>query len=82
MEHKLNSMSPRSPLNENDSVRVETYYQRTNEGKKLLRVTRAIVPLEISRAQKQGFSAPDASWFRSDSNAFVRKKLLGKIFNL
>ena len=82
LEYKLNSNSSLSPLDENESIsKVETYYQRTNEGKKLLReVTKSIVPLEISQGQKQGFSAPDASWFRSNANAFVRKKIVGVKF--
>ena len=33
------------------------------------------VPPEITNAGKQGFSAPDASWFRGESINYVRKML-------
>ena len=35
-----------------------------------------IIPAEITEAEKQGFSAPDASWFKGDSIDFVRRILL------
>ena len=34
------------------------------------------IPREIVEAPKQGFSSPDASWFRGESIDFVRQKLL------
>ena len=33
------------------------------------------IPDDITGGTKQGFSAPDASWFRGDSIDFVRRKL-------
>ena len=33
------------------------------------------MPKDIIRGKKQGFSAPDASWFKGESMNFVRKKL-------
>lgn len=34
-----------------------------------------IIPSEITDAKKQGFSGPDASWFKGDSIEFVKQKL-------
>jgi asparagine synthase (glutamine-hydrolysing) len=34
------------------------------------------IPDDIANAEKQGFSAPDASWFKGDSIDFVRRKLM------
>jgi asparagine synthase (glutamine-hydrolysing) len=34
------------------------------------------VPSDISEGVKQGFSAPDASWYRGESVAYVRRTLL------
>jgi asparagine synthase (glutamine-hydrolysing) len=34
------------------------------------------VPKEVTEAEKQGFSSPDASWFRGESIDFVKTKLL------
>ena len=33
-------------------------------------------PTDIAKAAKQGFSSPDASWFKGDSIDFVRDRLL------
>jgi asparagine synthase (glutamine-hydrolysing) len=47
-------------------------YIRTNLGKQLLRKTmEKYIPHEIDRADKQGFSAPDASWFREECRYLV-----------
>lgn len=52
------------------------FFERTRDGKKLLRaVLQRYVPEQVSRAVKQGFSAPDASWFRGDSIAYVQRVL-------
>jgi asparagine synthase (glutamine-hydrolysing) len=52
------------------------YFEKTRDGKLLLRrVLGRYVPEEVSGAVKQGFSAPDASWFRGDSIDYVRRVL-------
>ena len=33
------------------------------------------LPKEIANREKQGFSAPDASWFKGESIDYVRRKL-------
>jgi asparagine synthase (glutamine-hydrolysing) len=53
------------------------YYQKTNDGKLILRkALQHYMPDEYTQAVKQGFSSPDNSWFKGDSNAFVVKTLL------
>jgi asparagine synthase (glutamine-hydrolysing) len=52
------------------------YYQKTNDGKTLLRKTMSqYIKPEVTSRVKQGFSSPDASWFRGESIEFVKKKL-------
>jgi asparagine synthase (glutamine-hydrolysing) len=34
------------------------------------------IPTEITQAEKQGFSSPDASWFKGESIELVKRKLL------
>ena len=55
-------------------------------GKVLLReVVSELIPDEIAKARKQGFSAPDASWFRGASMEFVKARILddhAKIYNV
>lgn len=48
-----------------------------DSGKRILRDAMArILPPEVAGRHKQGFSAPDESWFRGSSEAFVRLKIL------
>ena len=52
--------------------------ERTDVGKEILRKTmERIIPKSITQAKKQGFSAPDESWFRGSSEQYVRDLLLG-----
>jgi asparagine synthase (glutamine-hydrolysing) len=47
-----------------------------NEGKLLLRRTMArYLPQKIIERRKQGFSGPDASWFRNEASGYVRSSL-------
>ena len=55
------------------------YFKQTRDGKRLLRkVVGRYIPAEISNATKQGFSAPDASWFKGESIDFVRCAILDR----
>ena len=76
---KLNNLAEVVRLNENEAGnKAGRYFQKTNDGKQILRdVMRRHIPADITDAEKQGFSSPDASWFKGDSIDFVRRKLLG-----
>ena len=66
-------------MNENEPGKVQQYFQKTKDGKLILRrVMENYVPREISNRQKQGFSGPDASWFRKQSMAYVKEKIFNK----
>ena len=77
---KLNRLSEVVIINENQlGDKKKLYFQKTNDGKQILRdVMNKYLPEEIVKAEKQGFSSPDASWFRGDSIDFVRERLLNK----
>jgi asparagine synthase (glutamine-hydrolysing) len=70
---KVNNLSETLRLDENlPGSKRSAYAQKTGDGKFLLRKAMARhVPSEIAEAKKQGFSAPDASWFRGASIALV-----------
>lgn len=52
------------------------YFEKTRDGKLLLRrVLGRYVPEEVAAGVKQGFSAPDASWFRGESIDYVKRML-------
>lgn len=72
---KLKNLEEVVKLNENEpGIKSEAYFQRTRDGKVLLRrVMERYVPAEVSGGTKQGFSAPDASWFRGESIEYVRR---------
>jgi len=52
-------------------------FQKTSAGKKILRnAMEEILPKGFADAHKQGFSAPDASWFRGESVEYLSSVLL------
>ena len=77
---KLNNLGEVVRLNENEAGRKPNkYFQKTNDGKQILRDMMAkYIPVDIIEAKKQGFSSPDASWFKGESMDFVRKVIFGK----
>jgi asparagine synthase (glutamine-hydrolysing) len=59
--------------------KTRNYFEKTKDGKRLLRqVMRNYIPTEVTDAVKQGFSAPDASWFKGKSIDFVKRELLNE----
>jgi hypothetical protein len=57
---------------------LDEYIRNPRDGKLLLRQAMSrLLPEEITTAGKQGFSAPDAAWFRRESLAYVRHSLEG-----
>ena len=83
---KLNNLNEVLKINENKLDKQNIYFQKTNDGKQILRdMLNNYVPDEIVKGEKKGFSSPDASWFKGESIDFVRKKLLdpkAKIYNV
>src|SRR5687767_8162031 len=75
---KLANLQETARINENETGRKsEAYYGRTRDGKLLMRqVMSRFVPSEVTSGEKQGFSAPDASWFKGESIEYVRRRLL------
>jgi asparagine synthase (glutamine-hydrolysing) len=79
-ELKLGNLRDVVAHNENEpGPKTRRYFQKTQDGKLLLRdAMRRHIPDEIAQNVKQGFSAPDASWFKGESIDYVRKRLMGK----
>lgn len=74
---KLGNLGEVVLLNENEpGPKTSRYFQKTSDGKLILRkVMERHVPTAITAREKQGFSAPDASWFKGESIEYVRRKL-------
>lgn len=74
---KLDNLNEVVRLNENEpGPKTHIYFQKNKDGKRLLRdVMERYIPKEVTDGEKQGFSAPDASWFKGESIDYVRHVL-------
>ena len=84
---KLGNLGEVVRINENEpGPKTELFYQNARDGKLLLRkALQRYVPREVTERRKQGFSAPDASWFKGESIEYVRRTILApsaKIFDV
>jgi len=84
---KLNNLSEVLRVNENETGgKKNKYHHKTNDGKQLLRdVMRKYISEEVTRAEKQGFSSPDSSWFKGESINYVKRRLFNnqaKIYSI
>jgi asparagine synthase (glutamine-hydrolysing) len=72
---KLGNLGEVVRLNENEpGSKTAKYFQKTRDGKLILRrVMERHIPKQIAEGEKQGFSAPDASWFKGESIDYVRR---------
>jgi asparagine synthase (glutamine-hydrolysing) len=77
---KLGNLKEVVQLNENTThAKRAKYFQKTNDGKLLLRkMMGEFLPKEVVEREKQGFSAPDASWFKGESIDYVKRRVLDK----
>jgi asparagine synthase (glutamine-hydrolysing) len=77
VQFKLKNLAHIVRLNENEpGAKTARYYEKTQDGKLLLRkVMERYIPRKITQGIKQGFSAPDASWFKGDSIEYIERKL-------
>ncbi len=78
VKHKLGNLEMMKQVNENDFAKKSRYLQ-FDDGKNVLRKSmEGILPETIVNRKKQGFSAPDESWYRGENAAYVKDLLLGK----
>lgn len=77
---KLGNLKEVVSLDENEPGRkTARYFQKNKDGKLLLReAMKKHISDEITNNVKQGFSAPDASWFKGESIDYVNEKLMGR----
>jgi asparagine synthase (glutamine-hydrolysing) len=74
---KLGNLTEVLSLDENEPGNKRArYFDRTKDGKLILRkMMNRYIPGQITQREKQGFSAPDASWFKGESIDYVRRRL-------
>jgi asparagine synthase (glutamine-hydrolysing) len=75
---KLGNLGEVVRLDENEpGPKTERFFHNARDGKLLLRqAMERHVPPDVTAREKQGFAAPDASWFRGESIDYLRRRLL------
>jgi asparagine synthase (glutamine-hydrolysing) len=74
--HKLRTLDKTVRIDENNPSKRQLSEFETSEGKKVLRqAMNRFIPPEVTERAKQGFSAPDASWFRGESIDYINRLL-------
>jgi asparagine synthase (glutamine-hydrolysing) len=74
---KLANLGDVVRMDENEpGPKTARYFSRTRDGKAVLRkAMQRHVPEGVTNREKQGFSAPDASWFKGESIDYVQRLL-------
>jgi asparagine synthase (glutamine-hydrolysing) len=82
VKHKLGNLTAEiKKVNENETFKTKqtTSYRDFDDGKNVLRkAMSSFIPQSITNRKKQGFSAPDESWYRGENADYVKELLLGK----
>ncbi len=78
IRHKLGQLENMKKMDEN-ILRKKDAFKQYDDGKNVLRKAMAeLLPEKIINRKKQGFSAPDESWYRGENAAYVKELLLNK----
>lgn len=77
VSYKLRGLDrPVPAIDENEAGKRRRYEDQRHDGKAILRDAMArVVPADVLARPKQGFSAPDASWFRGESIEYINTLL-------
>ncbi len=79
VKHKLGNLEMMKKVDENDYRDKKKVYTEYDDGKNVLRkAMETILPEKIVNRKKQGFSAPDESWYRGENAAYMKDLLLNK----
>jgi len=79
VKHKLGNLENMKRMDENLSGNKRKLYKEYDDGKNVLRkAMMELLPERVVNRPKQGFSAPDESWYRGENAAYVKELLLNK----
>jgi asparagine synthase (glutamine-hydrolysing) len=79
VKYKLANLENMKRIDENIIGKKRSGFQQFDDGKNVLReAMKNILPEKIVNRKKQGFSAPDESWYRGENAQYVKDLLLGK----
>ena len=78
VKYKLGNLEKMIRIDENEFRGKSKIYQEFDDGKNVLRKAMMdFLPDNIINRKKQGFSAPDESWYRGENASYIKKLLLG-----
>jgi len=79
VKYKLGNFEKMMRIDENELRDKRKLYTQYDDGKNVLRKAMMdFIPEKIINRKKQGFSAPDESWYRGENAQYVKELLLGK----
>jgi asparagine synthase (glutamine-hydrolysing) len=77
VEYKLGNLEKMLKIDENDFRDKQKLYQEYDDGKNILRKAMMnFIPESVINRKKQGFSAPDESWYRGENAEYIKELLL------
>jgi len=77
VRHKLANLEKMKRIDENEFRDKKTIYRDYDDGKNVLRKAMIeLIPEKVINRKKQGFSAPDESWYRGENASYVKDLLL------
>jgi len=75
--YKLGNLENMKRLDENEYMKKQKMYTEFDDGKSVLRqAMEDFIPQKIVNRKKQGFSAPDESWYRGENASYMKELLL------
>jgi asparagine synthase (glutamine-hydrolysing) len=75
LKYKLSGFQESQSVDENSLLKKKRKLSQISAGKQIFRETmEKIIPTEVTKFKKQGFSSPDASWFKAESLIFLQNK--------
>jgi len=79
VRHKLGQLEEMKKIDENITKKARLRYREFDDGKTVLRKAMGdFIPKSIIDRKKQGFSAPDESWYRGENLKYIEDLLLKK----
>lgn len=79
IKHKLGNLEKEINRLDENIEHKKKIYREFNDGKNVLRkAMQKLIPESIINRKKQGFSAPDESWYRGENAKYVKELLLNK----
>ncbi len=77
VKHKLGGLQSMLKIDENEFRDKRKVYQEFSDGKTVLRkAMEPFIPERIVNRKKQGFSAPDESWYRGENAQYIEELLI------